>query len=251
MQRNTLTLTLRSIRYAQTTRALINFVLGTQTGGSKIKTIKVIVMSLLLVTCASILVQHDYDSSLAISKNEYLEHSSKKGVVLLAINWNRYWNCGGFENAELRSFGFDFMPKRYVDDEHTPDFVVNGTAGKPGFMNYAFLLEPGEYAISYTSMKIAKSVSDVSIYTVARSHLFESGNPKGGSFEISAGEVVYIGHFGLDCTFRPMMWRYYAENKDSFLEFVASYKPHYPFLQLDEVQYRLFKTKEFGYDFHL
>ncbi len=180
-----------------------------------------------------------------------MQHAPKKGVVLLAANWSREWNCGGFENAELRSVGFDLLPKRYADDKRSPDFVVNGSAGRPGFMNYAFLLEPGTYAISYTKVKIARSVSDVGYYTAVRSDLFESGNPKGGTFELSAGEVVYIGHFGLDCTLQPMMWRYYAENKDSFQEFVESYKPHYPFLKLDSVRYRLFKTKEFGHDFSL
>src|SRR5256885_11397217 len=30
-----------------------------------------------------------------------------KGVVLLAVRWDRRWKCAGFENAQLRVIGFD------------------------------------------------------------------------------------------------------------------------------------------------
>jgi len=197
------------------------------------------------------LVQHNFDPSAELSESQYSQHASTKGVVFLAANWSRRWSCGEFENAELRSIGFDLLPERYGNDKQPPDFVVNGSADRPGFINFAFLLEPGEYAISYSKVKVAKSISEVGYFTATRSVLLGSDTPQGGTFEVAAGEVVYIGHFGLDCSYPPMMWRYYSENIGSFQKYVDSYKPHYPYLDLSNVQYRLFKTKMFGHDFTL
>lgn len=196
------------------------------------------------------LVQHDYNSSKRLSEQQYTQNKTTKGVVLLAANWNREWNCGGFENAELRSIGFDRMAGPGGNDK-TPDFVVNGSAGTSGFTNYAFLLDPGSYALTYTKVKVAKSISDVGYFTATRKELFEANTPKGGTFEVEADEVVYLGHFGLDCASQPMMWRFYVETKKDFHAFVKSYQSHYPYLDLTNVQYRLFKTKLFGRDFSL
>lgn len=216
----------------------------------KIKTLSIVIIAFFLISCASLLVQHDYKTSEALSESQYAQHGSTKGVVLLAANWSRAWNCGGFENAELRSIGFDRWGKSPGKDK-PPDFVVNGSAGRAGFINYAFLLEPGTYAVSHAKVKVAKSISDVGYYTATRSELFKSDTPKGGTFEVAAGQVVYIGHFGLDCTNQPIMWRFYIENMKDFQTYVGSYKPHYPYLDLSNVQYRLFKTKMFGKDFSL
>jgi len=212
--------------------------------------------SLLLISCGSVMIKHEYNSTASINKKEYSEQSSKKGVVLLAVNWNRKWNCGSFENAEIRSIGFDLLPKRYNDDKHTPDFILNGSSfDNRGFINYAFLLEPGKYAISYTDVKVAKSMSDVGHFTAHRSNLFKSGKPKGGTFTINKGEVVYVGHFALDCAGKPMVWRYYTEDKDGFNKYVNKYvnkyKSYYPYINLNNVQFRLFKTNLFGNDFSL
>ena len=118
-------------------------------------------------------------------------------------------------------------------------------------MNYAFLLDPGKYGISYVQVKVAKSISDVGYFRATRKELFDSDSPRGGTFEVRAGEVVYIGHFGLDCTGQPILWRFYIENEKDFQEFVDRYRTHYPYVDLNNVKYRLFKTTLFGTDFHL
>ena len=215
------------------------------------KIISLLVTSFLLVSCASVLVKHDFEPTTSLNEIQYAKFASKKGVVLLAADWNRKWNCGGFENTELRSIGFDYLPKRYNDDVHAPDFIVNGSTGSPRFINFAFLLKPGEYAISHIKLKVAKSISDVAYFKAKRSTLFDGDNPKGGTFHVAAGEVVYIGHFALECGQQPLLWRTYLEDGENFQKFVDSYKPHYPYLDLSKVEFRLFKTKMFGYDFEL
>ncbi len=204
-----------------------------------------------LVSCASVLVKHDYDPSSSITQNSYAENFTTKGVVMLSANWSRAWNCGEFENAELRSIGFDLLPSRYNNDKNPPDFVVNGTAGEPGYTHFAFPLDPGEYAISHIQIKAAKSVTDVGYFNYPRSKLLESDETKGGSFNVIANETVYIGHFYLDCAFEPLLWRYYIETKSEFQRYVNSFKANYPFLNTEDVKFRLFKTTEFGREFEL
>ncbi|MCA9471969.1 MAG: hypothetical protein KC594_07895 [Nitrospira sp.] len=215
-----------------------------------IKFFIVMTIAFLLNACASLLVKHDYNSSESIRENQYTRYASTKGVVLLAASWSRVWGCGGFENAELRSIGFDRLVEPQGKD-NPPEFVINGTADISGFINYAFLLDPGTYAISHVNVKVAKSIVNVGYLKASRRELFDSDVPKGGTFEIRPGEVVYIGHFGLDCANQPMLWRFYLEDKKDFEAYVSSYKTHYPYLALDAVQYRLFKTQMFGTDFSL
>ena len=166
----------------------------------KFKYLFVVTIALLMSACTPMMVKHKYEPTAAITKAQYTMNSNKMGTVLLAVNWNRYWGCGGFENAELRSIGFDLMPKKYDNNEQAPDFVLNGSAGGPDFIVYSSMLEPGTYAISRVKIKVAQSMSNIGYLTLDRSTLFKSNTPVGGEFNVSAGEVVYIGHFGLDCT---------------------------------------------------
>lgn len=72
-------------------------------------------------------------------------------------------------------------------------------------MNYAFLVEPGEYLLSAFSVRVAKSVSKVGYFKAERGELVSAGTSKGGSFTVSVGEIVYIGHFALDCFQNPVL----------------------------------------------
>ena len=47
------------------------------------------------------------------------------------------------------------------------------------------------------------------------------------------------------------MWRFYVENRKDFQEYVDRYRTYYPYLDLNNVQYRLFKTTMFGTDYNL
>jgi hypothetical protein len=197
------------------------------------------------------MIQHDYDPTSSISEEQYSQYMTTKGVVILAVNSTRYWGCGGFENAELRSIGFDLFPQKGIKDSPPPDFVINGSADGPKFMLYVFMLQPGNYAISHIKIKVANSISDVGYLTANRSNLFNGSSPTGGTFDISAGEVVYIGHFGLDCTYQPTLWRYYKKDKEMFSQLIETLQSYIPYVNWSDVQYRLFETEPFGQDFTL
>lgn len=209
-----------------------------------INRVTVTLLSTLLISCASGVIQHKYAPTAGINQEEYIANKATSGLVLVAASGKRVWGCGSYQNAELRSIGFDLLPSD-KNDELPPDFVINVSA--QGFMNYAFLLPPGTYAISYTSIKVASSASEVGYITANRSALAQ----RGGTFSVGPGENVYIGHFGIDCSLGPTLWRYYAEDNKSFNKMVSDYKSYYPYLSLDRVSYRLFSTEEFGHEFIL
>jgi hypothetical protein len=188
-----------------------------------------------------------------LTAEAYEKDRAAKGVVLFAVRWDRRWKCGDFENAQLRLIGFDRLPSQKTEEEK-PDLVVDDAPlimTKPVFDSYAFLVEPGEYALSGLQIKVARSVSDVGQFKAPRSAFLKDGKSKGGTFSVGAGEIIYIGHFYLDCYQQPILWRYYAEGRDGFDEYLGVVKKNQPFLDITNAQYRLFKTTVFGRDYQL
>lgn len=180
--------------------------------------------------------------------------SESKGVVLLAVRWDRRWKCAGYENAQLRVLGFDKLPSAKPDDDASPDLLLDDAPlllTRPAFDNYAFLVEPGEYGLSRLEIKVARSMTDVGFFKAPRSKLLPGGQPLGGKFTVAAGEVVYLGHFYLDCYQQPILWRYYPEGREGFKEYLVSVKRIYPALDVEKVTFRLFQTQEFGRDYKL
>jgi hypothetical protein len=177
-----------------------------------------------------------------------------KGIVLMAVRWDRRWKCGAFENAQLRVIGFDKAPITKASDDADPDIVLDDAPRvmtKPEFETYAFLVDPGEYGLTRLEIKVARSVSDVGFFRVPRSKFLVDGKSRGGSFTVSSGEVVYIGHFYLDCYRQPILWRYYPDGREAFNEYLTSLKSTFPALEAERVTFRLFQTKEFGQDYKL
>ena len=189
-----------------------------------------------------------------VTRKSYQTGIATSAVVVFDVNWGRHWNCGGYENAELMKLEFDRITGEPKAPDAKADFVVDGPSRltrKLRFLNYAFILPPGEYALSGVSIKVARSVSDVGYLNAKRSDLTKDGKPEGGSFTVAAGEIVFIGNFFLDCQTGPMLWRYYPEKKEDFQSQVAEYRAKYPFLEAERFRFRLFKTKYFGTDFEL
>ena len=189
-----------------------------------------------------------------VTSDSYAQRKNAKGVVVMAINWGRKWGCGTFENAELRSIAFDRVPVQKAADDQRPDLLLDGPLrliAKPIFVDYALLVEPGEYALSGFNIKVARSASDVGYIIARRSELVKDGQPQAGSFTVGAGEIVYIGNFFLDCTDSPTLWRYYSEGREGFRTHMGEVKQKYPFLDLDKVQYRLFHTTVLGHEYQL
>lgn len=196
------------------------------------------------------------DSPRAVEATQrgYANEGSTKGLVVLSVNWGRKWGCGGFQNASLRELSFDRLPSARQKDDEMGDLVLEvplRLSSKPDITNYVFLVEPGEYALSFCSIKVGRSESDVGYLRYGRSQLISDGKAVGGSFTVRAGESVYIGQFFLECTGRPTLWRFYEEDRGSFRRKLAAVRRKYPFLEVDKVQFRLFSTKMFGRPYDL
>ena len=189
-----------------------------------------------------------------LTSENYIQDSAKKGVVLLSVRWDRKWKCAGFENAQLRLLGFDRLPSQRPIDDEGADLLLDDAPllmTKPKFDDYAFLVEPGEYALSKLNIKAARSTTDVGVAKVGRERLLKEGAPDGGTFNVGAGEIVYIGHFYIDCYKEPSLWRYYLENREGFDNYLAEQKKKVPELDIDKAKFRLFKSRYFGRDYEL
>lgn len=173
--------------------------------------------------------------------------AGEKGVVLLDVYWNRVWRCGKFENAQLRRLVFEKAPlAQAAQADHQLELDNPSDLTPPrNFVPYALVVEPGEYHLTEFAVKFARSVSDVGVYSAGRAALVAEGRSQAGTFDVSAGEVVYIGNFAVDCYRDPIPWRYYTESKD-FAGHVAQYRKKYPFLDTANVRYRLLKTRLIG-----
>lgn len=192
--------------------------------------------------------------ALPLTSENFAEGGTTKGVVLFAVRWDRRWKCGGFENAQLRLLAFDKLPITRTTEDESADLVLADAPllmTKPRFDDYAFVVAPGEYALVGLHIKAAASVSDVRIAKVGRDRLIKDGRPDGGSFVVNPGEMLYIGHFYLDCFKEPTLWRYYPEDREAFNGYLAGVTKQHPELDASKVQFRLFKTTFFGRDFEL
>jgi hypothetical protein len=178
----------------------------------------------------------------------------QKGIVLLAVRWDRRWKCGGYENAQVRVIGFDKLPSKMTSDDDRPDILLDDAPKiftKPDFDNYAFLVEPGEYGLSGFLIKVARSISDTNYLAFPRSKLIKDSRSLGGSFSVNAGESVYIGNFYLDCYKSPTLWRYHSNGHEAFAEHLKEFKRDFPMLDTTKVKFRLFETTEFGNPYRL
>ena len=173
------------------------------------------------------------------------------GVVIIQVNWGRSWKCGQFENAQLQALTFTKSP---IDTPEsislelvTPSklFVDNK------FLPYAFVIQPGEYVLTTFDVKVARSVSDVAHINGSKDNLIKEGKPIGGTFTVNPGEVVYVGHFGLDCGAEPFLWRTYIDGREDFERYIGGFRAKFPFAKQVPAQFRLFSTQLFGRPFAL
>jgi hypothetical protein len=178
-----------------------------------------------------------------VTPNAYRLTKETHAVVVLSVNWGRSWKFCGSDNVQLRTFAFDRMPVRKDGDDEAADLVLKAPpsllAGPGTVAHYALLVEPGEYALSYTELKVARSVNDIATYAAGRKTLIKDGESLAGSFTVGAGELVYVGHFAKECVDgEPRIWRYYITNRKGFQEYLArDVKTKYPFLDTETIQY--------------
>lgn len=171
------------------------------------------------------------------------------GIVVVQANWGRQWPCAGYENAQLVAIEFQ-RQAAHADGARGPEArLALETRGMlrvdDRFIASAHLLPPGTYALSGYEIKAARSVRDVGRIAVDSDALSRDGRDP-GSFRVGAGEIVYIGGFGLDCTDTPIPWRYYLEDREAFDAAVAGFRRKYPFTASTPVRYRLFESGLFA-----
>lgn len=190
------------------------------------------------------------DKAQPFNKEAYNKLKESKAIVLISVNWSRKWNCSGYQNAQIKSISFDHMPVEKPNDESPADILLNDAPlifTKPDFDNYAFIVEPGNYALSSFDIKVAESITKIGGFKTPRSMLINDKKALGGYFQANAGEVVYIGHFFLDCALQqPVIWRYYVESRDGFEQYLKVIQKAFPTLDTEQVKFRLFETAEFG-----
>jgi len=173
-----------------------------------------------------------------------------KGVVLISANWGRSWGCGRNDYAQLQLLGFDKIEPGTRPLSQRPELVIegaeSGNAQQIPFSNYAFLVDPGEYEFSLYLIHVARSMTQTAHFSGDRKSLFQDGRSKVGSFKVGAGEIVYVGHFALDCVQAPMPWRFYPETRADFTQYLDKVKQQYPDLDTSKAVFRLFETKLIG-----
>lgn len=173
------------------------------------------------------------------------------GVIIIQINWGRSWKCGQFENAQLQALTFTKLP---IDSQESVSLELE-TPSKlfvdNKYLPYAFVVQPDEYVLAAFDVKIARSITDVAHIKGTKDSLIKEGKPVGGSFTVNPGEIVYVGHFGLDCGAEPFLWRYYIDGREEFERYIAGFREKYPFVKQVPVQYRLFSTQLLGNPFSL
>ncbi len=177
--------------------------------------------------------QIKFDATNVINKSTYAQNNNSNGVILLDVNWGRHWSCGNYDNAQLLSLAFDKLPLKNSSNEATPDLVLQNPSklmSKPVFKNYAYSIPAGKYALSAIDIRTAKSLNDIGGFVTKREQLFKNNNPLGGTFSVNSGEVVFLGNFYLDCTYKdnPTLWRYYPDGRENFQKQIAQYKKSFP-----------------------
>src|SRR5262245_43432556 len=95
------------------------------------------------------------------------------------------------------------MPVQKHGDDEAADLVAAAPpallTGPQTAVHYALLVEPGEYALIFSELNAARSANDIATYRAWRTRLIQDGKPLAGSFNAGAGELVYVGHFALEC----------------------------------------------------
>jgi len=209
---------------------------------------------IIIPAVCTLLLSTTYSGASELNKSHFVKKSTEMGVVLVDVNWGRQWGCAKYENAQLESLQFENVSSG--DDEHSEYTQIKLESPSrifvdKRFINYGFIVEPGKYAFTEWVMKVAKSVRDVSYRKAGREQLVNGNEYHGGTFDVGAGEIVYIGNMFLDCYYSPVPWRYYVEGKKNYETQVKQYKSKFEFLKDKKIIYRLLDTKNYGSKYSL
>ena len=212
------------------------------------------ISKIILPVICSICVCTSNSEAAELKKSNYEKQSNEMGIVLIDVSWGRKWGCAQYENAQLESLQFDNISSDEMGRNEYTQIKLESPYRifvDKRFINYGFIVEPGKYAFTEWVVKVAKSVRDVSYRKAGREQLVDGKEYHGGTFEVGAGEIVYIGNIFLDCYDSPIPWRYYTEGKENYRTQVKQYKSKFKFLKNKEITYRLLDTKNYGSKYSL
>jgi len=178
-------------------------------------------------------------------------YKTELGIIIIQVNWGRSWKCGQFANAQLQALTFSKSPNDEAEEVSLELYTPSRLFVDNKFLPYAYVVQPGEYFLTAFDVKVARSMTDVVHINGSKDNLIKDSNPIGGSFTVQPGEIVYIGHFGLDCGAEPFLWRYFIDGREQFEKYTAGFREKYPFVKEIPVQFRLFSTKMFGGSYSL
>ena len=186
------------------------------------------------------------DDAKKLNAKRYANAAGQLGVIILEVNWGRQWNCDVYENAQIQKLEFSSFPANENEQHRVRLKTPSKLTSKDAYVPIAMLVEPGTYALTGFDIKVARSATDVGHFIGTAAELIQDGEPVGGTFAIKAGEIVYLGHFSLDCDEGIMPWRYYLSDRNDFERYVARFREWYPFTADAPVEYRLFSTSTMG-----
>lgn len=170
------------------------------------------------------------------AKTDAIVYNPEKGLVLAEVNWGRKWRCGDFENAELQHLKFT-SPNDQINLRPSSTLMV-----RDEFVAYILPVSPGKYELDEFDVKVAKSVSEVGHFKKSSTGGTPASPEAGGSFSVAPGQIVYIGHFGMDCGAPPFLWRNYIEGREEFERYVEDFREKHPALSKHPVHFSLFSS---------
>lgn len=178
-------------------------------------------------------------------------YNKELGVIITQINWGRTWPCGQFENAQLQALTFSNSQTNSSEEISLELKTPSRLFVDDQFLPYVYVVQPGEYHLTAFDVKVARSTTDVLHIEGTKDDLIKEGKPIGGTFSVNRGEIIYIGHFGLDCGAEPFLWRYYLEDRQEFVRYIEGFRKKFPFIREVPVGFKLFSTDLFGAPYSL
>lgn len=179
-----------------------------------------------------------------------------KAIVIVAVNWDKKSTCPGYRSVGLTGLGFDRLRTPAPAADAPVDLLLHGSSSlftDRGFESLAFVVEPGAYALSSYDIKYARSWLISAVASRRRNWLIRDGKAFAGSFEVRAGETIYLGHFSVNCEGEGQVlipWRTYPVDEAAFMEYLGGLKSAFPALGTSRVQLRLFRTRRYGEDYY-
>ena len=168
------------------------------------------------VACRTVLAENSGQPKEALTERSFAGAGASSGIVMLQVNWGRYWKRGPDENAQLQRLAFRRLSAAGGDGA-ARDWAlepVSTLLARPAYAPYVNLLDAGEYALSGFKVKVAAPANDVRVANAGSDRLIVDGRP-------------------------------------AFDSYVDEFRRQYPYAAASAVTFRLFPSEYFGAPYEL